>query len=90
MILKLLLNLLKTILFGAFSILPSLPQLSFFTNILTFLNNVIGKGLGLFCFFIRPNTVLMGLGISSALFVFKYSYGFLIWVLKKIPFLDVK
>ena len=89
MILKLILNLLKTIIFGAFNIGPALPQISFFTNILTFFNNTICKGLSLFCFFIRPGTVTLALGVSTALFVFKYSYGLLIWILKKIPFLNI-
>ncbi len=90
MIFSVLLNLISLLIKLIFGLLPSLPQISFLTNILTFFNNTICKGLPLFCFFIRPSTVLTILPIALALFIFKYTYFLLMWIAKKIPFLNFK
>ena len=90
MILAGLLNIIFAFLRLIFSILPGLPQFAFLSNILTFFNNEICKGLKLFLIFIRPSTVITALTIVIAIFVFKHTYGFIIWVVKKIPFLGIK
>ena len=90
MVVAALLNILKLLLFAILALIPALPQIAFLTNILTFFNNTICKGLGLFCFFIRPSTVLTGLTIAIAIFVFHHTYALIMWVVAKIPFLGIK
>lgn len=73
-----------------FNILPNLPPLSFLNTLLTFVNDILSQGIGLLCFFIRPTTLITGLTIFGLIIAFKYSYGFVMWVLSKIPFLNIK
>lgn len=90
MILEVIMEIIKNLLRAIFAVVPVLPTFSFLTNILTFFSNVILKGLHLLCFFIRPNTIIIGLGATSVLFVFKFTYFLVDWVVKKIPFLNIK
>lgn len=87
-------SILLEMIFGAFklifNILPSLPPLTFLNTILTFVNDILVNGIGLLCFFVRPTTLLTGLTIFGLIIAFKFSSGFIIWVLKKIPFLGIK
>lgn len=90
MILSALLNIIAVFLKLIFLPLPAIPQVAFVTNILTFFNNTILKGLKLFLIFIRPSTVVTAMSIAIVIFIFKHTYGFILWVVKKIPFLGIK
>lgn len=90
MIISGLLNLIFNILKLMFALIPSLPIISFLTNILTFFNNTICKGIPLLCFFIRPTTLSIAIPIAVALFLFRYTYFLIIWIAKKIPFIGVE
>lgn len=90
MIIEALLNAVKVLLKMVISVLPTLPAGAFLTNVMTFFNNTICKGLNLFCFFIRPSTVEWALTLAILIFAFHHVYGFTMWVLKKLPFLDMK
>ena len=82
------------LIFGAFklilNILPTIGGIQFLDTLLTFVNDILSKGIGLLCFFIRPSTVLQGFTIFAVIFTFKHSYNFVMWVLKKIPFLGIE
>lgn len=73
-----------------FSVLPALPPVTFLETILTFVNDILAQGIGLLCFFVRPGTLIMGLTLFIVIFTFKYNYGFVMWVMKKIPFFNMK
>lgn len=79
-----------TLLKVIFSLLPALPTVSFLSTVLTFFNNTICKGIPLFCFFIRPSTLILGFTIASILFVFKHTYFLILWVAKKLPVVNIK
>ena len=73
-----------------FGILPSLPPVAFLQTILTFVNDILSQGIGLLCFFVRPATLTTGLSLFLIIFTFEHSYHFVMWVLRKIPFLGIE
>lgn len=75
---------------GMFSILPALPQVAWLSTILTFFNSTICKGIPLLCFFIRPETLIIGFSTASVIFVFQYTYFLILWVAKKLPVVNIK
>ena len=81
------------LIFGALklilSILPSLPGISFIDAVLLFINDVFKPGIGLLCFFIRPQTLIFGFSTFILIFTFEHSYKFVMWVMKKIPFFGI-
>lgn len=90
MIVSGILIILGSLLKSVFVLLPALPTVAFFTNILTFFNNTICKGIPLLCFFIRPSTLNLGLTLASALFIFKHTYFLILWVAKKLPGFNIE
>lgn len=81
------------LIFGAlkliFGILPAIPGVGFLNAILTFINDILSQGVGLLCFFIRPGTFILGLTLFAAIFTFKHSVKFVMWVIHKIPFINI-
>ena len=90
MIIAGLLNLILALFKIIFFVLPDLGKVELFSSLLTFFNDSICDGLSLFCFFIRPSTVVFALGLVITIFTFHHTYGFIKWVVEKIPFLGIK
>lgn len=91
MILELLLSAIKGLLNLVVSLLPSLPELpDAFTGNLDTIFEFLRSSLGLFYFFIRPSTVMLALPISLAIVNFEHIYRFSMWIIRKIPFINVK
>lgn len=89
MILEALLNLIKVLLnvvFGWIS-LPSFPS-ELINSVDTFLN-LIFNNLSLLGFFIRPLTLTIAIPILIILLNFERVYKLVMWILRKIPFLNM-
>lgn len=89
MIISTILNLLKMLLFTCFGWinLPSLPA-EITSNVDTFLG-MIFDNLTLLGFFIRPSTLLLVIPVLVILLNFNQVYKFTMWILKKIPALNI-
>lgn len=89
MIITVILNLLKTLLFTCFSwiSLPALPT-EIMQNVDTFLG-LIFDNLTLLGFFIRPTTLKLVIPVLIIVLNFDNIYKFTMWILKKIPALNI-
>lgn len=75
-----------------FSIIPPLPNLpdELINSIYSYLDLIINNGLALIGLFIRPSTILALVPIAIAIANFEYIYRLIMWILKKIPLIDIK
>lgn len=89
MIIEGLLNLVFTLLKFVFSWLnlPAMPE-GLTSSINTFFDLVFGN-LSLLGFFIRPTTLTIVIPILIILINFERIYKFTMWILRKIPFLNI-
>lgn len=89
MIITLILNLLKTLIFAVFSWIniPSLPES--ITNGLNSFLDIIFNNITLLGFFIRPITITIVIPVLIILLNFDEIYKFTMWILKKIPMLNI-
>ncbi len=89
MIIQLILNLLKTLLFSVFSWinLPQFPEE--LTNSLNSFIDLIFDNLNLLGFFIRPATITIVIPVLIILINFDKVYKLTMWILKKIPMLNI-
>lgn len=89
MIIEGLLNLVFTLLKFVFSWLnlPAMPE-SLISSINTFFDLVFGN-LSLLGFFIRPTTLTIVIPILIILINFERIYKFTMWILRKIPFINI-
>ena len=89
MIIQLILNLLKTLLFSVFSWinLPQFPE--GLTNSLNSFIDLIFDNLNLLGFFIRPATITIVIPVLIILINFDKVYKLNMWILKKIPMLNI-
>ena len=89
MIIQLILNLLKTLLFSVFSWinLPQFPEE--LTNSLNSVIDLIFDNLNLLGFFIRPVTITIVIPVLIILINFDKVYKLTMWILKKIPMLNI-
>ena len=90
MILEAILNLFKTLLYTCFSWIniPAFPS-DLAENINTFLD-LIFNNLTLLGFFIRPVTLQISIHILIILLNFDELYKLTMWILRKIPMLNIK
>lgn len=90
MILEAILNLFKTLLYTCFSWIniPAFPS-DLAANINTFLD-LIFNNLTLLGFFIRPVTLQISIPILIILLNFEDLYKLTMWILRKIPMLNIK
>ena len=90
MIIQLILNLLKTLLFSVFSWinLPQFPE--GLTNSLNSFIDLIFDNLNLLGFFIRPATITIVIPVLIILINFDKVYKLTMWILKKIPMLNIR
>lgn len=84
------LNLIKELLFLCFGWinLPQFPES--LTNLLNTFLDIIFQGLGLFGFFFRPATIKIVIPILLILINYDKVYKFTMWILRKIPMLNIK
>lgn len=89
MIVEILLNLIKTVLFAVFSwiSLPNFPD-EFFDGVYTFID-LICNNVSLLGFFISPFLIQITVPILIILLNFDKLYHFTMWILKKIPALNI-
>lgn len=89
MIIQLILNLLRTLLFSVFSWinLPQFPE--GLTNSLNNFIDLIFDNLNLLGFFIRPVTITIVIPVLIILINFDKVYKLTMWILKKIPMLNI-
>jgi len=89
LIIQLILNLLKTLLFTVFSWinLPQFPE--GLTNSLNNFIDLIFDNLSLLGFFIRPATITIVIPVLIILINFDKIYKLTMWILKKIPMLNI-
>lgn len=89
MIITLILNLLKTLIFAVFSWIniPGLPDS--ITNGLNSFLDIIFNNITLLGFFIRPITITIVIPVLIILLNFDEIYKFTMWILKKIPMLNI-
>lgn len=74
-------------LFGWINI-PQVPE-TITSSINTFLN-LIFNNLSLLGFFLRPTTLKILVPLIIVVINFKYIYKFIMWFLKKLPFINIK
>jgi len=67
--------------------IPAFPE-DLRAGINSFLD-LIFENIGLLGFFIRPQTLVIILPLILFLFVFKDLYKFIMWILRKIPFINI-
>lgn len=90
-------NLLNSLLNGLYYIIDflfgwiNLPQVptSITGSINSFLD-LIFDNLSLFGFFVRPTTIKIIIPLVIVVINFKYIYKFIMWFLKKLPFINIK
>lgn len=90
MITKLLIDMvfaLLQVVFGWFS-LPDFPA-SFTSSINSFLD-LLFSNLSLLGLFIRQNTITVIIPVLIGILAFEHIYEFVMWILRKIPFLSIK
>lgn len=68
--------------------IPQVPE-TITSSINTFLN-LIFNNLSLLGFFIRPTTLKILVPLIIVVINFKYIYKFIMWFLKKLPFINIK
>lgn len=69
--------------------IPSFPA-EFLQGILTYLQQIINFGSGLFFFLIRPTTFRIAVDILFFVWVAEPLYHFIMWVIRKIPFANIE
>ena len=74
------------------SFLPLFPSVNADTlqSIYSYLDLIIVNGMSLFYFFIRPSTFKICLDVVSFVFIAEPTYKFIMWLLRKIPFLSIE
>lgn len=92
MIVMTLLNVVYFVVNGILSLLgmiPGFPE-GFLSSIITYIDTVIDGGAGLFFFVIRPVTFAVAIDVLFFIWMAEPLYYFIMWVIKKIPFLNIE
>lgn len=91
MIVSALLNLVFIVVNAILSLLGTIPGFpaGFLSSIITYIDTVITGGAGLFFFVIRPATFAVAMDILFFLWAIEPLYYFIMWVLKKLPFVNI-
>lgn len=92
MIVTVLLNLVFLVvdfIIGLLGVIPSFPT-EMITSVETYIAAIIDQGAGLFFFLIRPQTFYIAIDVLFFLYAGEHIYYFVMWVLRKIPFLGVE
>lgn len=93
MIIELLLMVLDALFSFIFNLvsIPTIDGLSeFLSSVISTFFGFVNNSLGLLFIFIRPSTFVLALTTAVALINLEHIWNFVMWVLKKIPFLGIK
>lgn len=92
MIIELLIKIIYLLIEVILNILPDIPSLpiDIIEPINLYIDIIVTNGLGLFYLLVRPVTVNVVIVVVVFLNSFEYIYAIIMWVLKKIPFLNIK
>lgn len=90
MIIKLILELLYTLITAVFGLLPSIPSLDGLTGSIDRVMGVIFDNLQLLGCFVRPGTIIAIVPVFLVIYNFEYIYKVTMWILKKIPMLGMQ
>jgi len=90
MIIQALITMLLAPIYGLLAILPSLPQFPLAAEINELIDIVFTNTSGLLGFFIRISTIKLALPALLILVNFERIYRFIMWIIKKIPMLNIK
>lgn len=69
-------------------VFPVFPE-GFLTTISSYIQLIIDNGSALFFFVIRPSTFFIAIDILFFIYVAEPAYHFVMWVLRKVPFLNI-
>ena len=67
----------------------SFPE-GFLDAIMYYINLVITNGAGLLFFFVHYNTVMIALDVLFFIWTAEPLYNFIMWLLRKVPFLNIQ
>lgn len=91
MITEAFLNLVKTILNGILDLLDVLPEFpETLTSSLDQFFDLIFSNLGLLSFFVRIETIKIMVPILIVVMNFEHLYRFIMWIVRKIPMVNIK
>lgn len=76
-------------LINAIGVIPGI-DVSFINNTVSFVSQVITSGAGFVFFLIRPATFYMALDVLIFIHFAEPIYYFVMWLLKKLPFCNIK
>lgn len=88
MIIESILNLLSGVITTVFGLLPNIPKLEL-TNSIEVAFSTIFDNLQLLGVFIRPATIKLIIPVFIVIYNFEYIYKITLWILKKIPMLNI-
>lgn len=92
MIIELMLNLVLSFIDLIFSILPDVPTIpiDISNTITSYIDLIITNGIGILNIIIRPTTMQIAIIIIIFINSFEYIYSIIMWVVRKIPFINLK
>lgn len=92
MIVSALLNLVFMIINAILSLLGLIPGFpaDFLSSALNYIDTVLTGGAGLFFFLIRPATFGIAIDIVFFIWIAEPLYYFIMWVLRKVPFINIE
>lgn len=92
MIVSLLINLVWLVVQGIISLLGVIPGFpaEVISSALTYIDTVLTSGSGLFFFIIRPQTFANAMDILFFIWAAEPLYHFIMWVIRKIPVVNIE
>ena len=75
-----------------FAILPDIPSMpdSLAESIYNYFNLIIQNGFSILSFFINPRTIIILVPLAIIIHNAEYIYKFVLWILRKIPLINIK
>lgn len=90
MIVESIMNLLKTVIMSVFGVLPNIPNLDNASEKINSFFDLIFSNAQLVGCFINPTTIKICIPVILVILNFEKIYKITLWILKKIPMLDIK
>lgn len=66
------------------------PVFNYYASVLSYISLVFNDGAAMLFFFIRPNTFLLAVDVLVWLWTGEHLYFFILWVLRKLPWLGIE
>lgn len=91
MLLEILIKLVFTLIDFVFKLLPDIPSLpeGITIGINSYVDLIVRYGYGLLTFVIRPSTIIITVPILIFIINFEFIFNFILFIAKKIPFLNI-